>query len=65
MWFYPLPALLAFVGFVYVLIMRNNFLKQVRYAALIAILGLALFLIRSWLTGEWPFGRKDPSVRPS
>ncbi len=58
MWFYPLPALVAFAGFVYVLVMRNNFLKEVRYAAVILVLGVLIFLVRSWRNRQWPFERK-------
>ena len=65
MWLYPLPALVAFCGFVYVLVMRRNFLKEVRYAAVLILLGLAIYFVRARLRGEWPFGRAhrgQPSV---
>ncbi len=55
MWLYPLPALLAFCGFVYVLIMRRNFFTEVSYAAVIVLAGSALFLVRSRRRNEWPF----------
>jgi APA family basic amino acid/polyamine antiporter len=55
MWLYPLPAVVSFIGFVYVLISRNNFLKEVRYAAVLIILGLMLFFIRAYKRKEWPF----------
>jgi len=57
MWFYPLPAFVAFAGFVYVLVMRNHFLKEVRYAAVILVAGVLIFLVRSWRNRQWPFGR--------
>ncbi|HJR07601.1 MAG TPA: APC family permease [Pyrinomonadaceae bacterium] len=56
MWLYPLPALIAFLGFVYVLFMRKNFLKEIRYAAVLIVLGLIIYLVRARLRGEWPFG---------
>lgn len=56
MWLYPLPALLAFGGFVYVLVSRQNFQKEVRYAVVLLLAGLAIYLFRSWRRGEWPFG---------
>ena len=40
MWLYPLPALLASIGFIFVLISRTNSLQQVRYAAVILITGI-------------------------
>jgi amino acid transporter len=55
MWLYPLPALAAFAGFVYVLIFRPGFMKEIRYAVVIVAIGLALYLMRSWRRGEWPF----------
>ena len=58
MWLYPLPALLAFAGFVYVLVSRPNFQKEVRYAVVLLIVGLAIYLLRSRRRGEWPFGQQ-------
>lgn len=55
MWLYPLPAVVSFIGFVYILITRDNFLKEVRYAAVLIILGLILFFIRAYKRKEWPF----------
>ena len=56
MWLYPLPALLASIGFIFVLVSRTNSLKQVRYAALILITGIAIYMVRAWRNREWPFG---------
>ena len=56
MWLFPLPALLASIGFIFVLVSRTNSLKQVRYAAVILMTGIAIYLVRSWRNGEWPFG---------
>jgi amino acid transporter len=55
MWVYPLPALLALAGFIYVLVSRKNFLKEVRYAAVLVVVGLIIYFIRSWRRREWPF----------
>lgn len=57
MWLYPLPALIALAGFVYVLISRKNFLKEIRYAAVLVVVGLTIYLIRSWKRQEWPFAK--------
>src|SRR5258705_638740 len=35
MYLYPLPALLAIAGYIFVLISRPNFQKEIRYAALL------------------------------
>src|SRR6202046_1188212 len=56
MWLYPLPALAASVGFLFVLISRTNSLTQIRYAMLILISGVVIYLVRAWKHGEWPFG---------
>jgi amino acid transporter len=56
MWLYPLPALIAACGFVYILFSRPNFLKEIRYAMVLLVLGLAIYLVRSAFRKEWPFG---------
>jgi APA family basic amino acid/polyamine antiporter len=59
MWLYPLPALVAFAGFVYVLVMRPNFEREVRLAFVLIVAGLAVYLVRARARGEWPFGLRD------
>ena len=54
MYLYPVPALLAALGFVYILYARPN-LKEIRFGAAIACVGIILFLARSWRRKEWPF----------
>jgi APA family basic amino acid/polyamine antiporter len=56
MWLYPLPALIASVGFVFILIYRTNSLTQIRYALVILITGMIIYMIRAWRNHEWPFG---------
>ncbi len=60
MWLYPLPALIAAASFVFILVSRRNFLREVRYAAVILVLGILIYCVRAWRRGEWPFG--EPSV---
>ncbi|HTS04731.1 MAG TPA: APC family permease [Candidatus Eisenbacteria bacterium] len=55
MWLYPAPAILASVGFLYVLFGRPNWQKEVRYAAIILLSGIIIYLIRAWKHSEWPF----------
>src|SRR4030095_1740804 len=59
MWLYPLPALIALSGFVYVLISRKNFQKEIRYAAVLAVVGLTIYFIRARMRGEWPFQTRE------
>ena len=64
MWLYPLPALLAILGFIFILISRRNFLNEVRDAGAILIAGLVLFAVRARVRHEWPFQmNQDPSLR--
>ncbi len=58
MWLYPIPALVAITGFLYVLFMRPNFQKEVKYAAVLIVAGLIVYFVRSYKRGEFPFGAK-------
>ena len=55
MWLYPLPSLIAAFGFLYVLIARKNFAKEIRYGLVILVVGIAIYLIRRFKKREWPF----------
>lgn len=57
MWLYPLPALVSCIGFVYVLISRENFIKEIRYALLIIIIGIGIYTYRSYMKKLWPFNQ--------
>ena len=56
MWLYPLPALIASAGFVFILVSRANSSIQIRYAVVILLSGLAIYLFRAFRHREWPFG---------
>lgn len=60
MYLYPIPALLAMCGFLYVLVMRPGFMKEIRYAIVIIVLGVLIYMFRSWQRREWPF-HGDPA----
>jgi amino acid transporter len=60
MWLYPLPALIAVFGFLFILIYRVNSLSQIRYALVIVLTGTVIFLIRAFRNHEWPFGDAAP-----
>jgi APA family basic amino acid/polyamine antiporter len=55
MWLYPLPALAAIAGFLFILFNRQNWEKEVRYAVVILLAGLMIYMIRAWRGKEWPF----------
>jgi basic amino acid/polyamine antiporter, APA family len=55
MWLYPVPALLAVAGFLFILFNREQWQKEMRYAAVILLAGLVIYMIRAWRGGDWPF----------
>src|SRR5579864_5595460 len=56
MWLYPLPALAACAGFLFILFNRENAWREIRYAVVILTTGMAIYMIRAWRAREWPFG---------
>jgi len=56
-----LPALLAIVGFLFILVSRQNFQREIKYAIVVLILGLVVYLARAWRQQEWPFARISSS----
>jgi basic amino acid/polyamine antiporter, APA family len=63
MWLYPLPAILAILGFAYIVVKRPDSLKEIRYAAVILIVGLIIYIVRAWHNREWPF--REPLAAPA
>jgi amino acid transporter len=55
MWLYPVPAVIAIVGFLFILFNRVNWQKEIRYAVVILLAGLAIYMVRAWRGREWPF----------
>ncbi|MFZ0685531.1 MAG: APC family permease [Terriglobales bacterium] len=55
MWLYPVPAVVAAASFVFILISRPGFLKEIRYAGVILVAGTVVYGVRSWRRREWPF----------
>ena len=55
MYLYPLPAILAAIGFLYVLVVRAHSVIHLGYALALASIGALIFLARSWRRKEWPF----------
>jgi amino acid transporter len=62
MWLYPMPALAATCGFVYVLLMRPDFQREVLYATALVAVGLAVYFVRARTLGAWPF--RPATARP-
>ncbi|MBS1792246.1 MAG: amino acid permease [Acidobacteria bacterium] len=61
MWLYPVPALIAVAGFLYVMFMRPNFEKEIRYAIVLIVVGLLIYFVRAYRREEFPFNRETPS----
>ncbi len=59
MWLYPVPALVAAVSFLFILISRRDFLREVRYAGVILVVGVVIYAVRSWRRREWPFAERS------
>ena len=59
MWLYPLPALLTIAGWIW-LFSRTG--RAMWWGLFVIILGLAVFLVRSALSKEWPFGASRAGV---
>jgi APA family basic amino acid/polyamine antiporter len=66
MWLYPLPSLIATVGFVYILFSRPNFTKEIKYAIVLLVIGTAIYMVRAVVRKEWPFGTslEEPTHPP-
>ncbi|HET9087328.1 MAG TPA: APC family permease, partial [Acidobacteriaceae bacterium] len=52
---YPVPALLAIAGFLFVLSHRSNGYAEIEFAGLLLLSGLAIYLVRSGVQHDWPF----------
>jgi amino acid transporter len=61
MWLYPLPCLLAFVGWVFVYVTTDSFYILVGLGTLLT--GLVVFIGWSYARGVWPFAPAD-NTRP-
>jgi amino acid transporter len=57
MWLYPLPSILAFLGFVYVLVMRPKSMQPIWVALVLVVIGSIIYLVRARRRREWPFGQ--------
>lgn len=62
MWLYPIPALIAVFGFLFVLFMRPNFFKEIRYAIVLIVVGLIVYFARAYRRGEYPFANRNAAA---
>ncbi|HZC42780.1 MAG TPA: APC family permease [Acidobacteriaceae bacterium] len=59
---YPIPALLAIAGFLFVLIHGKNLSKEIEFATALLLTGLMIYAGRAFLEKEWPFKAGAPST---
>ncbi len=65
MWFYPLPSLIAAVGFIYILFSRPNFSKEIKYAVVLLVIGTVIYMVRAVIRKEWPFDSPEENNSPA
>ena len=51
LWLYPLPPVLALIGFSYILLARPNFSRELALAAVVIVIGALLFFLRGRVGG--------------
>jgi amino acid transporter len=54
-WLYPLPPVLAIAGFLYILLARPAFERELFFATMVVLTGTAVYLLRARARKEWPF----------
>ena len=59
MWLYPLPALVALAGWIFLLLTSGWLVVAFGLGTL--VLGIVCFLIWSWRARRWPFPAQDPA----
>jgi amino acid transporter len=60
-WLYPLPPLVAIAGFLYILVERPHFLREIAGAGAVLAVGTAIYLVREWVQRAGGGMSPDPS----
>jgi amino acid transporter len=58
MWLYPLPALVALLGWIF--LFATTQLQVILFGLGVLAMGCLAFLVWSWRTNRWPFGPIEP-----
>jgi formate hydrogenlyase subunit 3/multisubunit Na+/H+ antiporter MnhD subunit len=61
MWFYPVPALIALVGWIYVAATPDQ-RQYLGTALILLLLGLAVYFLRANLFKLWPFEKNIDEI---
>jgi amino acid transporter len=56
MWLYPVPPVLALAGFLFIVFSRKYAERELVDALVVGLTGSAIYFVRAWRRGEWPFG---------
>jgi len=62
LWLYPVPPLLALLGFGYIVFSRPNFRRELALAAIVALAGTLVFFVRWWVGRSFPSKTAPQSV---
>jgi amino acid transporter len=54
MWLYPIPALIAMLGWIFVF--ATTQVRVIAFGVGVLVLGCVAFMLWSWRTSRWPFG---------
>ena len=54
-WLYPVPPVLALVGFLFIVFSRRHAERELLDAALVGLTGSGIYFARAWRRREWPF----------
>jgi amino acid transporter len=54
MWLYPLPALVALLGWIF--LFATTQVEVILFGVGVLALGCVAFVVWSWRSGSWPFG---------
>ena len=60
MWLYPVPALVALLGWIFVF--ATTQLRVIFFGLGVLLLGCVVFLFWSWRTSRWPFSLEQPAA---
>jgi hypothetical protein len=62
MWLYPVPALIALVGWIFVAITPEQ-RRNIGAALVLLLIGLVAYFLRARVTKSWPLSASEESAR--